>query len=90
RLQRVTPVGIIVNITGMPDVVERVLSFQVTIVELACAGLLLAGPYLAVGIVWACTHSAHFDQLQGVQLAGSVLGSIALWPALGVAGPCVT
>lgn len=74
----------------MLGVVERVLSFQLTIIELVGAAVLLGGPYLAVGIVWASSHSAHFDQLQGLRLAGSLLGSILLWPALGLANPCVT
>lgn len=72
----------------MLSVVDRVLSFQLTIVELLCVAVLLGGPYLAVGIVWASTHSAHFDQLHGVRLMGSLLGSIALWPALGFADLC--
>lgn len=60
----------------MLGVVERVLSFQLTIVELICIAVLLGGPYLAVGIVWASTHTAHFDQLQGLQLTMSLLGAI--------------
>ncbi|MGH3635171.1 MAG: hypothetical protein ACRDTS_14025 [Mycobacterium sp.] len=70
--------------------VERVLSFQLTIVELMCIAALPAGPYLAIGIVWASTHAGHFDQLQGVPLAGSLLGAIVLWPALGFADLCLT
>lgn len=75
---------------GLADTVERVLGFELSIVELLSIALLLEVPYLAIGIVWASTHSGHFDQLQGVQLAISLLGTIALWPALGLAHLCPT
>ncbi|WP_419866460.1 hypothetical protein [Mycobacterium kyorinense] len=68
---------------------ERVLDFQLTLVELVCAAVLLAVPYLAIGIAWASTHSAHFEQLHGLDLTASLLGSIALWPVLGFTGGCV-
>ena len=47
----------------MLSLLDRVLSFQLTIVELICVAVLLGVPYLAVGIVWASSHSAHFEQL---------------------------
>ncbi|PIJ34706.1 hypothetical protein BMW24_011045 [Mycobacterium heckeshornense] len=69
---------------------ERVLSFQLTVVELACVAVLFGAPYLAVGIMWASTHTAHVEQLQGLHLMVCLLGSIALWPALAFGGVCVT
>jgi hypothetical protein len=74
----------------MLSLLDRVLSFQLTIVELICVAVLLSVPYLAVGIVWASSHSAHFEQLQGAHLTVSLLGSILLWPALWFSGVCVT
>lgn len=65
---------------------ERLLNFQLTIVELACVAVFLGAPYAAMGIVWASTHSAHFEQLQGVHLLGALLGSVLLWPVVGFAG----
>lgn len=65
---------------------ERLLNFQLTIVELACIAVFLGAPYAAMGIVWASTHSAHFEQLQGVRLLAGVLGSVLLWPVLGFSG----
>jgi hypothetical protein len=43
-----------------------------------------------VGIVWASAHTAHLEQLQGVRLMVSLLGSIALSPALAFGGVCLT
>lgn len=68
---------------------ERVLDFQLTFVELVCVAVILAVPYLAIGIAWASRHSAHFEQLQGLDLTASLLGSILLWPALGLTGACL-
>ncbi|BBY08017.1 hypothetical protein [Mycobacterium noviomagense] len=74
----------------MLNLLERVLNFQLTVVELACGALLLGAPYLAVGIVWASTHTAYLEQLQGLRLMVSLFGSIALWPALAFGGVCLT
>jgi apolipoprotein N-acyltransferase len=70
--------------------IERLLSFQLTIVEILCIGVVFGVPYLAMGIAWTSTHSAHLDQLQGVDLMMSILGSILLWPAVGFAGVCLS
>lgn len=67
---------------------ERVLTYQLTVVEWVCIAVLLGSPYLAVGILWAGSHSVHFDQVQGVRLMGSLLGSIVFWPALWLSGVC--
>ena len=68
---------------------ERVLSFELTIAEWVCIALLLSGPYLALGVLWAGSHTGHFEHLQGLQLVTSVLGSIAFWPVLWTLGVCV-
>ena len=65
---------------------ERLLNFQLTIVELACIAVLLGAPYAAMGILWASAHTAHFEQLQGVRLLAALLGSVLLWPVVGFAG----
>ncbi|BBZ14404.1 hypothetical protein [Mycobacterium branderi] len=70
----------------MLTAIERLLSFQLTIIEILCIGVVLGVPYLAMGIVWTSNHAAHLDQLQGVDLMMSLLFSILLWPALGLAG----
>ena len=64
------------------------MDFEFSIAELIGIGLLLAGPYLIVGLVWSSTHTEPFRRMSGVELLVSVIGSIALWPALLLANVC--
>lgn len=65
---------------------ERLLNYQLTLVELACIAAVLGIPYAAAGIVWTSTHSGQLEQLQGARLMASLLGSILLWPVVGLSG----
>ena len=65
------------------------MDFELSLAELIGVGVLLAGPYLLIGLVWTCTHPHSVDGLRGVELLISVLGSVALWPALLLANVCV-
>jgi hypothetical protein len=51
----------------MLSTLRRLLSFEMTIAEWIGTGLMLAVPYLVVGVLWALTHNAR-------------LGSIVWWP----------
>ncbi|MCV7398699.1 hypothetical protein H7K24_00820 [Mycobacterium fragae] len=66
----------------MPSRLRRLLDFDLSIAELIGVALLLTAPYLIVGGVWAGTHAERLEQLRGVDLLISLLGSIALWPVL--------
>ena len=68
---------------------ERVLSVQLTVAEWVCVALLLDVPYLAMGVFWTGTHTAHLEHLQGFRLVMSVLESIAFWPVLWTSGVCI-
>jgi hypothetical protein len=61
---------------------RQLLDFELSIAELIGVALLLAAPYLIVGVAWVSTHTERLEQLSGVDLLISVLGSIALWPVL--------
>ena len=65
------------------------MDFELTLAELLVVGVILAGPYVLIGLVWTCTHAHSVDGLRGVELLVSVLGSIALWPALLLVHVCV-
>jgi len=65
------------------------MDFELSIAELLGIGLLVAGPYLIIGLVWSSTHTEPFHRMGGVELLVSVIGSIALWPALLLANVCV-
>jgi hypothetical protein len=68
---------------------RRLMDFELSLAELLGVGVVLAGPYLLIGLVWTLTHAHSVDGLRGVELLISVLGSVALWPALLLANVCV-
>jgi hypothetical protein len=69
---------------------RRLMDFELSIAELIGIGLLLAGPYLIVGLAWSSTHAEPFQRMGGAELLVSVIGSIVLWPALLLANVCLT
>jgi hypothetical protein len=69
--------------------IRRMMDFEFSLGELVGVGAFLAGPYLLIGLVWILTHAHSVEGLRGVQLLISVLGSIALWPALLSASVCL-
>jgi hypothetical protein len=68
---------------------RRLMDFELSLAEFIGVGVILAGPYLLIGLVWTCTHAHSIDGLRGVELLVSVMGSIALWPALLLVHVCV-
>ena len=74
----------------MPTTFSRLMDFELSIAEWIGIGLLLAGPYLIVGVVWSTTHAEPFQRMGGVELLVSVIGSIVLWPALLLANVCLS
>lgn len=74
---------------GIVDTVGRVLSYRMSIAELIGLGLLLATPYLIVGLIWSLTHTAHLHEMHDVDLVVSFLGSIVCWPVLLFADVCM-
>jgi hypothetical protein len=68
---------------------RRLMDFELSLAELIGVGVVLAGPYLVIGLVWTFTHAHSVDGLRGVELLISVLGSVAFWPALLLASVCV-
>jgi NADH:ubiquinone oxidoreductase subunit 4 (subunit M) len=69
---------------------RRLMDIELSIAELIGIGLLLAGPYLIVGVVWSSTHTEPFQRMGGVELLVSVVGSIVSWPALLLANVCLS
>jgi uncharacterized membrane protein YiaA len=68
---------------------RQLLDVELSIAELIAIGLLLAGPYLLIGLVWSSTHAQSLHGIHGVELSVALLGSIVLWPALLVANVCL-
>ena len=60
----------------MLGALRRVLSFEMTIAEWIGTALMLAVPYLAVGVVWALTHAGDTR-------------AIVWWPVMLVSTVCL-
>jgi hypothetical protein len=52
--------------------------------------LVVGTPYLLIGAIWSTTHTAHLQNMHGVDLAVSFLGSIVSWPVLLFSNVCMT
>ena len=78
-----------INIVTMLARVRRLLDAELSIAELVGVAILLAGPYLLIGLGWTITHAQAMHGLRGLELTVSLLGSIALWPALLLADVCL-
>ena len=73
----------------MLERLRRVLEFRLSIAQLLAIGVILGTPYLLVGTIWSTTHTEHLQQMHGVDLAVSFLGSIVSWPVLLFANVCM-
>jgi NADH:ubiquinone oxidoreductase subunit 4 (subunit M) len=69
---------------------RRLLGYRVTVGELIVVALVVGTPYLIVGVIWSNTHTEHLEQMAGVDLVVSYLGSIVSWPVLLFANVCMT
>jgi hypothetical protein len=78
-----------INIETMLARVRQLLDVELSIAELVGGAVLLAAPYLLVGLGWTITHAQALHGLRGPELTVSLLGSIALWPALLLANVCL-
>ncbi|MCT7660962.1 hypothetical protein [Mycobacterium deserti] len=65
----------------MVNALKRVMSFEMTIAEWIGTAIMLAAPYLLVGVVWTVTHSEQLHATGAARVV-SIIGSIANWPAL--------
>ena len=74
----------------MLRVLRAALNIQVTIGELIGVALVLAVPYLIVGVFWSTSHSEHLQDVHGADLIASFLGSIVFWPVLLFSNVCMT
>lgn len=74
----------------MLEKLRRVLEYRLSVAQLMAIGLILGTPYLLVGTIWSTTHTEHLQQMHGVDLAVSFLGSIVSWPVLIFANVCMT
>ena len=69
--------------------IRRLLGYRVTIAELIGIALILGGPYVIVGAFWSISHSDHLQDMRGLDLVVSFVGSVIFWPALLVSDVCM-
>jgi NADH:ubiquinone oxidoreductase subunit 4 (subunit M) len=70
--------------------IRRILGYQLTIAQRIALGLVVGTAYLLIGAIWSTMHTAHLQNMHGVDLAVSFLGSIVSWPVLLFANVCMT
>jgi hypothetical protein len=71
------------------DGLRKFLGFEMTIAEWIGTAILVAIPYLAVGVIWSATHTEHLGEMAGVYRAVSFLGAIVSWPVLLLSDVCM-
>ncbi|MHC9295958.1 hypothetical protein ACRCUN_26145 [Mycobacterium sp. LTG2003] len=74
----------------MLTAVRKILSFQMTIAEWIGTAIILAVPYLIIGMVWSLTHTEHLRGMGRVDAVVSFLGSIVSWPVLLFSNVCMS
>ncbi|KHO25239.1 hypothetical protein [Mycolicibacterium setense] len=70
--------------------ISRLLDFRLSIRQLVYFAIVVGGPYLVIGMVWALTHSDHIAGLTGLDKLFSLLGEIVAWPVLIIANVSLT
>lgn len=70
--------------------VRKILAFQMTVAEWIGTAIILAVPYLLIGLVWSLTHTGHLQGMHGVHAVVSFLGSIVSWPVLLFTNVCMS
>jgi hypothetical protein len=70
-------------------VVRKVLGFEMTIAEWIGTAIMLAVPYLVVGMVWNVMGTGHVVAPGGGRIVSTV-ASVVSWPALVAAAVCIT
>ncbi|HEY7052946.1 MAG TPA: hypothetical protein VH496_12560 [Mycobacterium sp.] len=74
----------------MLNAVRRVLDFRMTIAEWVGTAVMLAIPYLVIGVAWAALHLDALKQNGGFERVVVVLGTVASWPVLLVTNVCLS
>lgn len=74
----------------MLTAVRKILGFQMTIAEWIGTAIILAVPYLVIGVAWSVTHVDHLHGMDRTDAVVSFLGSIVSWPVLLFANVCMT
>lgn len=74
----------------MFDVLRRIWTYEMTIAEWLGLAVILAVPYLLMGVIWAATHLDHVSGLSGLNRIVSLATFVVFWPLLVLTNMCMT
>lgn len=77
-----------VTLAGLHNGLRPLLDYERTLREWLRPALVLALPYLIIGLVWSLTHTDRLARLSGLDLLVSFVGSVVAWPVLLVFTMC--
>jgi hypothetical protein len=67
---------------------RKVLEFEMTLAEWIGTALILAAPYLLIGVIWAFAHTADRTTAHGIWWVLLFVRAVIAWPALLVSNVC--
>ena len=70
----------------MVGVLRKVFAYEMMIAEWIGLAVLVHVPHVLIGVVWTVTHPDHLLGAHGLEKAAALVGGIAFWPVLLVAG----
>jgi hypothetical protein len=73
----------------MLPALRRIWTYEMTIAEWIGAAVIVAVPYLLVGIIWALTHTGHLAGLSGAHRVLSFIAFVVCWPLLVLTNMCM-
>lgn len=74
----------------MLTAVRKILGFQMTVAEWIGTAILLAVPYLLIGLIWSLTHTAALSGMDRAEAVVSFLGAVVSWPVLLFTNVCMS
>lgn len=66
-----------------------VFSFEMTIAEWLGTAVMLAAPYLVLGVLWAVTHTGAFEAAHGLDRVLVFVRTVVFWPMLLLTSMCL-
>jgi hypothetical protein len=76
--------------TDVLTLARKVLGFEMTIAEWIGSALILAAPYLLIGLIWAFTHTADRAVAHGISWLLLFVRAVVAWPVLLVSNVCLS
>ncbi len=72
----------------MVSVLRRISDYEMTIAEWIGLAILVSIPHVLIGVIWTVAHPEHLASVHGFERVAALVGGIAFWPLLLLAGVC--